>query len=293
MHLRSPHLAMMSRLFSISILREIAENGRSPRFTALLEQSGLRNRLSKDTATIGSVFEEAFRIIKKNKFRNEYTYRYTLIKHYLSLRRRVRILAEFRAGFCKADLVIVNDSFTAFEIKTERDSLQRLKWQIENYQKIFPIVYVLAAQRHEKAILNTLTNDIGIMVINAKNGIEYIRKATERIDLMQPLILSDSLRKNEALALLENLKGPVPNIPNTQLRTFIRNEFSAMDPIDIYKQTVNILKKRKHHVSLADATRQVPKSLLPAVVSMKMHHKDYTRFIETITLPLEIAKSWT
>ncbi|MEI9986083.1 MAG: sce7726 family protein [Aliidongia sp.] len=40
--------------------------------------------------------------------------------------RTASMLNEFRAGSCKADLVILNGTATVYEIKSERDSLTRL-----------------------------------------------------------------------------------------------------------------------------------------------------------------------
>lgn len=52
----------------------------------------------------------------------------------------------------RADAVLLRDPITAFEIKTERDSLDRLKNQVRNYFKIFPHVCVVAHEsKAEKA----------------------------------------------------------------------------------------------------------------------------------------------
>ena len=51
-------------------------------------------------------------------------------------------------GFVRADIAVVNGLMKGFEIKSERDTLQRLQKQVEAYSRIFDTATIVVAGRH-------------------------------------------------------------------------------------------------------------------------------------------------
>ena len=78
------------------------------------------------------------------------------------------MLSEFRAGTCKADLVILNGTSTVYEIKSERDSLVRLSNQVKNYKRVFAMVNVITSEGFVKSVCTTVPDDVGVMCLSKR-----------------------------------------------------------------------------------------------------------------------------
>ena len=127
-NLAPERLAAISRLFSSSVVREMARTGKSAMFARLVKSSRLMDSLS-EVKLVSGFFEEAFSLLKREGFRHEYIYKAALTHKVLlgthSLQ-TASMLTEFRVGECKADVAILNGTATVYELKSERDSLKRL-----------------------------------------------------------------------------------------------------------------------------------------------------------------------
>jgi len=80
-----------------------------------------------------SLFERAFSLLEREGYRHEYVYKAALTQKIFLGRHSLQtasMLSEFRVGQCKADLVILNGTSTVYEVKSERDSLDRLERQV-------------------------------------------------------------------------------------------------------------------------------------------------------------------
>jgi hypothetical protein len=120
-------LAAISRLFSSSVLRELARRGRSPLFARLAKQSRLLTPIPAATY-VHSLFDAAFALLKREGYRHEYIYKAAITHNILLGKYSLRtasMLNEFRVGECKADIAIFNGTATVYEVKSERDSLTR------------------------------------------------------------------------------------------------------------------------------------------------------------------------
>src|SRR5260370_27902485 len=163
-------LAAISRLFSSSVIREMARKGKSPLFARLARQSLLPNSLP-ECGPVYSLFEEAFSLLKREGYRHEYIYKAALTHKILLGKHSLRtasMLNEFRVGECKADLAILNGTSTVYEVKSERDSLRRLARQVTAYATVFAKVYVIASESHIKAVEATVSRDVGILMLNRR-----------------------------------------------------------------------------------------------------------------------------
>ena len=208
----------MTRIFSSAVFREMAKKGRSPLFARLFELTGLSDQLVGET-TVGEAFDSTFAILRSEGRRDEYVYRSALTHNILLGKHSLNtacMLTEFRAGACKADVAILNGTATVYEIKSERDSLSRLANQIENYKKVFAKVYVIASEGHVKGVLDTVSEDIGVMMLGSRYRIATVREAEDRPDRICPATVFESLRSAEAVAILKRLKVAIPSVPNTQ-----------------------------------------------------------------------------
>lgn len=284
----------MTRLFSSAVFREMASKGRSPLFSRLLGLTDIADRCSGG-ATVGEAFDAAFGVLKTAGRRDEYIYRSALTHNVLMGRHSLNtacMLTEFRAGSCKADLVILNGTATVYEIKSERDSLVRLANQVENYKQVFAKVFVIASEGHVAGVLDTVPDDVGVMMLASRYRVSTVREAEDRPERICPASVFESLRAAEAAAILKSLSIEVPDVPNTQRHTAMRALFKNLDSVAIHCAMVRTLKRTRDLAPLSELVDRLPRSLHAAALSIKVRRVDHDRVVEAISTPLDAAMEW-
>lgn len=288
-------LAATSRLFSSAVVRDLATKGRSALFSRLVKEAKLDNT-KNGRGTVADVFEAAFAVLRSGACRDEYVYKAALTHKVLLGKHSLRtacMLNEFRAGACKADMVILNGTATVYEIKSERDSLCRLERQLAAYRKVFPSVYVIAGQNHVQSVLKMVGEDDGVLQLSPRHQISTIKRATDRADRIDPISVFESLRTDEAKNLLENLGMSVPDVPNTRMHGALRERFEGLSPHEAHVGMVQVLKSKRDLRPLSDLISQLPLSLQPAALSVPLRKSDHNRLVCAIATPLGDALSWT
>lgn len=287
-------LAAISRLFSSSVIREMARKGESPLFVRLLNESRLLETLPTD-APVGSVFETAFSLLKREGYRHEYIYKAALTHKILLGRHSLRtasMLNEFRVGECKADLAILNGTSTVYEVKSERDSLSRLGRQLSAYAQVFAQVFVIVAEPHVDAVKSSVSGDVGILVLNSRHHISTLREAVDRAESTSPAAIFDSIRTEEARMILLAQGVSVPVVPNTVLNSVLRELFIKLDAREAHAGMVRVLKKTRNLLSLSALVDQLPHSLQTAALSIPLRKLDHTRLVAAVNTRLEDALHW-
>lgn len=288
-------LSALTRLFSAAVFREMAMKGRSVMFCRLIGQTGLIEHLSPQT-TVGEAFDNAFEILKVVGHRDEYVYRAAVSQKVLMGTHTLRtasMLTEFRAGSSKADLVILNGTATVYEIKSERDSLVRLRKQVENYKRVFAKVNVIASEGHIEGVLKTVPDDVGVMCLSKRYQITTVREALDCPARICPLAILESLRMAEAVSILQAMGVMVPDVPNTQRYAVMRDLFITLDPAALHAEMVRTLKKTRDLAPLNDFIDRLPQSLQAAALSVSVRRTDHSRLIDAIATPLKAAMTWS
>lgn len=263
-------------------------------FLRLFSQSGLGEQIGL-SATVSEVFDRAFDVLKITGHRDEYVYRAALSREMLkgeSPLQRVSILSEFRVGSAKADLVILSRNATAYEIKSERDSLSRLTHQVESYRRVFAKVNVLTSECHIKRVLVQVPDDVGVSCLTRAFQIRPVREAADRPERICPVTVFDSLRMAERVAILQAVGVAVPTLPNTQRHAVLRELFSMLDPLTLHAEMLETLKRTRSLASLGEFTSSLPESLRAAALSVSIPHSDRPRLIEAMTTPLRVVMDW-
>lgn len=288
-------LSALSRLFSATAFREMAKKGRSGLFRRLLGQTDLIEQIVP-SATVGDIFDLAFDLLKISGHRVEYIYRAAISQKVLMGTHSLRtasMLNEFRIGSCKADLVILNGTASVYEIKSERDSLARLVNQVENYKRVFAKVNVIASESHIKGVLNTVSEDVGVMCLSKRYQITSVREATDCPARICPVTVFESLRMAEGVTILQAMGVAVPAVPNTQKHAMMRQLFAQLDPIALHTEMVRTLKKTRNLASLGDLVDRLPQSLHALALSVSLRRSDHSRLIDAVATPLRAAMVWS
>lgn len=285
----------ITRMFSPSVFRELANSGRSPLFADLYRFTPDVSARLSDESTVADAFELAFRQLRRSGARSEYVYRSALTHNVLLGKHSLNtasMLTEFAVGSSKADLAVLNGTSCVYEIKSERDSLSRLEAQIADYRKVFARVYVIAGQKHLDDVIANTDSDVGVLYLARWNRIRTVREAKENSERLCSLAIFDSARRDEACAILKAIGLEVPNLPNTQIHRAMRALFEPLDPAMVHSHWVHTLKRTRSLASLAQFVDRLPSSLRAAALAIKIRQSDHDRIVRALETPIEEAKHW-
>ena len=293
-NLATDQLAAISRLFSSSVVHEMARKGRSPLFARLVTQSHVLRSMSL-SERVYSAFEAAFSLLKREGYRHEYIYKAALTHKILLGKHSLQtasMINEFRVGDCKADVAILNGTATVYEVKSERDSLTRLERQIAAYATVFAKVYVIAAECHISAVTNTVPDFVGILCLNSRHQISTLRDAADQPERTSPGAIFDSIRTEEARMILSSFGVSVPRVPNTALHAVLREAFVRLDPVQAHEGMVRVLKRTRNLLPLSALVDQLPPSLHTAALSVPLRKVDHQHLVAAVNTPLKDAMGW-
>ncbi|HEX8583842.1 MAG TPA: sce7726 family protein [Allosphingosinicella sp.] len=109
------------------------------------------------------------------------------------------------AGSARIDIAVINGELTGFELKSPRDTLDRLPQQAEIYNLVFDRVCLVAADKHLRKAAELVPKWWGTCSVREDiNGKAVLqpRRAGKRNPGRDPFILAQLLWRDEALALL-------------------------------------------------------------------------------------------
>lgn len=286
--------AAAARLFSSAVLHEMACKGRSPLFTRLAVESSLAYDRPKSDR-VRSVFDTALAVLQEYH-RDEYVYKAALTRKIFLSRHKLTtavMLSEFRVANCKADTVILNGTSTVYEIKSERDNLDRLCNQINAYLQAFARVNVVTSDSHATSVLAIVPARVGVLLLTPRGAISVLRDAQDNIDEIRADIVFDALRLDESSRILRMYGIESPTVPNTERHAAQRELFVRLRPEQVHAGMVSVLKTTRTQRSLADLLEFLPKSLVATATSSPPPQSHWERLRTALETPVALALSWT
>lgn len=106
----------------------------------------------------------------------------------------------------RIDIAVINGELSGFELKSDRDTLQRLPLQADIYSRVFDRLALVVGSRHTAKALPIIPSWWSIIEAKEANGtviLETVRTGTPNPN-PDPLLVAKLLWKNEALAALES-----------------------------------------------------------------------------------------
>jgi len=287
-------ITALSRLFSSSVILEMARRGKSPIFARLVREIDALGEFSA-CHRVRDIFDAAFNTLKRKANRHEYVYKSALTHKILlgthSLQ-TASMLTEFRVGSCKADLAILNGTATVYEIKSERDSLSRLATQIEAYREVFASVYVIAGENHLDQVIADIPSDVGVMMLHSRYRLSTLREAHNLPERTNPEAIFGSIRLDEAKAILLRNGLPVPSVPNTERFVAFKEQFVKLTPMQAHKGMVEVLKESRNLLPLSNLVSSLPISLQPAALTTSLRKVDQDRLVSAVNATTQEAMTW-
>jgi hypothetical protein len=153
------------------------------------------------------------------------------------------------AHAARIDIGVINGKMVGYEIKSDRDNLDRLPRQLAIYNQIFDLVTIVCGPKHEAKLLTYLPMHCGLMVTQ-KNGtdspfLRIVRKATQN-EGRNAYMVASMLWYDEAKELLirSGAKKGLSKLRKWELWERLANQFGT-DIDALAKEVREMLKNRQ------------------------------------------------
>jgi hypothetical protein len=233
---------------------------------------------------VSDAIDEAYALLR-NAYRSEYIYKNEIVSRVVFGRH-----SPTTAGFCSelaigasiADVVVFNGTSTAYEIKTELDSLQRLPSQLADYRRAFDRINVVTHEGAVDAVLRLAPAEVGVLVLTRRGAMSEVRAAASNAPNVVPAVLFGCLRRNEYLAILQRTHGWNADIPSAYLVAEAKKLFSELKPEVAHAHAVLEMRARTTDASRADFVSQLPYSLRTLGLSQPLSGVARTRVLSSL-----------
>ena len=122
----------------------------------------------------------------------------------------------------RIDVAVINGCIHGYEIKSDKDTLDRLEGQIEIYRQTLQKLTIVAASRHAAAISAHVPEWCGVIEVvqGPRGGVSFdvLQKAAANPDI-DPVMMAHLLWRNEVIDLLSDMGYPQKELrrPRRQL----------------------------------------------------------------------------
>lgn len=153
------------------------------------------------------------------------------------------------SGTVRIDIAVINGSLTGYELKSDRDTLERLPQQRDIYGHVFDYLHLVVGKRHAEHAEKLLPDWWGIRIAVA-DGSE-IKLIPHRVPTLNPFpnpyLIAELLSKDEAVNVLDSV-GLAKGWRSKPIR-LIHERLAAELPLNDLKDQVRaVLKGRPKSV---------------------------------------------
>jgi hypothetical protein len=240
----SYHYAL-SQIFSPSLLKKLHNSSEEENIKTLLKDCHIYPD-NQDWNLIKAL-EFTYNYLKLN-YRCEYIYKNEIANQLLLKYHNdnsATLLKEVNSNTSIADIVIINGNTTAYEIKTELDSFDRLLGQIDSYKTLYDCVYVVTHEGAVKNLRNKLDESVGIIVLDNKGKLKEEHKASDNSYIFDSTKAALTLRQSELVSAYKKYVGELPIMGTALIHSFCYQWFIKLDKEDAHAVFYEALKSRK------------------------------------------------
>lgn len=142
-------------------------------------------------------------------------------------------------GSARVDIAVINGALHGYEIKSERDTLERLPHQVEQYNMVFDYVSLVCGEKHLNRINETIPSWWGIYSVKENSAaikVEQIRQPQKNTSL-DSFALAQFLWRNEILEILPNYTSDkiIKKSPKYKLWQFLADNMDISELQDYVK----------------------------------------------------------
>lgn len=154
---------------------------------------------------------------------------------------KVRIIEEFgvQHGTARVDIAVINGIIHGYEIKSDRDTLERLPEQMTEFNAVFDRVTLVAGKHHLYKAIHIIPDWWGITIakMNSRGRVIFqIIRESENNKEQNKVSIARLLWREEALRILEEFDQAEG--VRSKPREFIYRRLAEILEIDILKERV-------------------------------------------------------
>lgn len=151
-------------------------------------------------------------------------------------------------GKSRADIAVINGYLIGYEIKSDKDSLARLKQQIKSYDSVFNKSYIIVGNRYNKIIHKYVPEYWGIIISekNNNNVINFkLARKSYKNKKVKPISIARLLWRTEVIEILKNDKVPLKLLRQPR-EVLYKTLIEIYNEKEIQKLILKYLKNRKN-----------------------------------------------
>lgn len=155
------------------------------------------------------------------------------------------------SGTVRIDIAVINGELTGFELKSEKDTLERLPLQSDIYSRVFDRVTLVTSKRHIYKARLLIPKWWGLTLAQLTDGtisLTEIRTAKKN-PRREPYLIAEMLSKDEAIVLLDRF-GLATGWRSKRVRE-IHERLASELPLDILAEAVRMTMKLRQKVTRA------------------------------------------
>lgn len=282
-------LRYASDLFNTTVFKRVVRDGDTDLFN--IRAIRLLNSCPyfKAKYTV-DLIQKAYSIIS-DKYRIEYFYKNTILNSLLTQSQFVQdsvvVFNEFKINKSIADVVYINGTNRAYEIKTELDTPERMVGQIADYKKMFSEINIVTHESLYSRYNNILDNDeIGIYVLDEQ--LKIVNKKMALIDnsKLDVEVMLKTLRKKEIISLIYDITSIHIQISNMYFFDECLLLLKDYDILEVQKLVFKYLKQRGIREKDMLLNPETINELKYICLSLSFSKKEYETLYSFLTLPI-------
>jgi hypothetical protein len=285
-------LRLLARLFTRPVISALASSQPLPQLLATWVEHGVLERSNTNRGSVRDLMDAAWNALAA-QYRCEYVYKNDLATKLIFQRHRphtAAFLSEFSVKKSIADVVVVNGTTTAYEVKTQYDSGRRLSTQTSDYLKVFDRVYLVAHHSLVERLSGTLDDRVGVISMNDNGAMQTLLKAQSNAANVDPSSIFRCLRKPEYLKALRLEFGEAPDLPNGLINAASATAFSSLPSQVAHTHLVSALRSRTTDAAMTAYVQGLPASMRALGYSAALSKAQRARLLQRLSTicPLNI-----
>ena len=276
----------IAAIFRGPFLRKVCDDKHHQVFTELINLLELEDHPCWGSPAID--FFEYFYDLLLSHYRCEYVFKNAIANNIFLARYSLEknlISEELMVDSSRADMTIVGESSTVYEIKTEYDDPSRLEGQIADYKKVFDKIYVVVSDEQSERYVSLIDDSVGLLSLANNGRITKIKESESHVATVSLDSVFNCMRKKEYSSALIKSFGEAPDVPTSKYYEACRRKFRRLLPHEAHKLMTDELRSRKLHASHLQLINVVPKSLKMAAIGLRATKSQMLKLQEKLKLP--------